>query len=66
MVLHFLDAGLALFFRVFPFPPSLFDSQETLMEVVEGIKQWVGGSVDLGDVIDLINSWADPVRHPSN
>jgi hypothetical protein len=36
----------------------------TLYEVVSAINQWAVGSFDLGDVIDLINSWADPANHP--
>jgi hypothetical protein len=32
----------------------------SLSEAVEGIYKWVGGIFGLGEVIDLINSWADP------
>jgi hypothetical protein len=36
----------------------------SLIEIVSGINQWAAGSFDLGDVIDLINSWADSLRYP--
>jgi len=35
-----------------------------LSEVVNAITQWVSGNLDLGQVIDLLNSWADPLRYP--
>jgi len=38
----------------------------SLSEVVEGIYTWVGGLFGLGEVIDLIDSWADPVAYPPN
>lgn len=36
----------------------------SLSEVVFAINRWAVGSFELGDVIDLINSWADPFNHP--
>ena len=35
----------------------------SLSEVVDGIYEWVGGIFGLGEVIDLINSWADPASY---
>jgi len=42
-------------------PPCV---EVTLSEVVGAINQWAIGDFALGDVIDLINSWADPISHP--
>jgi len=39
-------------------------NEVTLPEVVNAITPWVSGNLDLGQVIDLINSWADPLRYP--
>jgi hypothetical protein len=39
-------------------------SEVTLMEAVESIIQWTNGTFSLGGVIDLINSWADPLLYP--
>jgi hypothetical protein len=36
----------------------------TLSEVVEGIYEWVEGNLGLGELIGLINSWADPIGYP--
>jgi hypothetical protein len=36
----------------------------SLSEAVDGIYEWVEGNMGLGEVIDLINSWADPAGHP--
>jgi hypothetical protein len=36
----------------------------TLVEVVNAINQWSLDELELGNIIDLINSWADPVSHP--
>jgi hypothetical protein len=33
--------------------------------VVDAINQWALANLELGNVIDLINSWADPIGHPS-
>jgi hypothetical protein len=38
----------------------------TLYEVISAINEWAVGSFELGGVIDLINSWADPDGHPPN
>ena len=38
----------------------------SLSEVVAGINQWAIGNMDLGEVIDLIDSWVDPSGHPAN
>jgi hypothetical protein len=38
----------------------------SLSEAVEGIYKWVGGNLGLGELIDLINSWADPSAYPPN
>jgi hypothetical protein len=37
----------------------------SLNEVVASINLWSQGKMDLGDVIDLINAWADQIDHPS-
>jgi hypothetical protein len=37
-----------------------------LTEVVNAINLWSMGDMDVGNVIDLINSWADPFMYPSN
>jgi hypothetical protein len=37
-----------------------------LSEIVTAINQWAAGALDQGDVIDLINSWADPLEYPPN
>jgi hypothetical protein len=37
----------------------------TLVEVVDSINQWISGNLGVGQVIDLINSWADPAAYPS-
>jgi hypothetical protein len=39
-------------------------NEASLNEVLAAINQWVGGGFYLGDVVDLINSWADPQTHP--
>lgn len=36
----------------------------SLSEVVSAINSWVNGGLDLVDVIDLIDSWADPDLYP--
>ena len=36
----------------------------TLMEVVDSINEWAADRFSLEDVIDLIDSWADPVKYP--
>ena len=36
----------------------------SLNEVVDSINRWVGRNIELGDVIDLIDSWTDPITHP--
>jgi hypothetical protein len=36
----------------------------TLVEVVNAINQWRLDELDLRNIIDLINSWADPELHP--
>ena len=36
----------------------------SLIEVVAAINQWATGGFDLGDVIDLIDSWVDPMTYP--
>jgi hypothetical protein len=36
----------------------------TLSEIVNAINQWAAGTFELGDVVALINSWADPIHHP--
>lgn len=38
----------------------------SLTEVVAAINDWAAGNLALGDVIDLINSWADVTAHPAN
>jgi hypothetical protein len=43
-------------------PPCV---EVTLAEAVEAINQWAQGNLQLGDVIDLIDSWADPANYPS-
>jgi hypothetical protein len=35
----------------------------SLSEIVLGINQWAAGGFELGNVIDLINSWADSAGH---
>jgi hypothetical protein len=37
----------------------------SLSEVVDGIYEWAVGNLRLGELIDLINSWADPLEYPS-
>jgi hypothetical protein len=37
----------------------------SLSEAVDGIYDWVEGNLELGELIDLINSWADPLEYPS-
>ena len=39
-------------------------NEALLNEVLAAINQWAGGGFNLGDVVDLINSWADPQTHP--
>jgi hypothetical protein len=39
-------------------------SEVTLTEIVRAINEWASGGFALGEVIDLIISWADPVAHP--
>ncbi|MFZ2456666.1 MAG: BNR-4 repeat-containing protein [Candidatus Altiarchaeia archaeon] len=41
-------------------------SEVTLAEVVNAINMWVSSSLDLGEVVDLIDSWADPAAYPPN
>jgi hypothetical protein len=36
----------------------------SLFEAVEGIYSWVSGNLGLGELIDLIDSWADPADYP--
>jgi hypothetical protein len=36
----------------------------TLAEAVNAIIKWADGTFPLGDVIDIINSWADPAVYP--
>jgi hypothetical protein len=38
----------------------------SLSEVITAINQWAAGNFDLGYVIDLINSWADPLDNPAS
>ena len=38
-------------------------SEVALSEVVAAINQWAAGNLNLGQVMDLINSWADPITH---
>jgi hypothetical protein len=38
----------------------------TLSELVDAINRWVEGGYNLGDLIDLIDSWADPGDYPPN
>jgi hypothetical protein len=38
----------------------------TLSEAIDGIYEWVEGNLRLGEVIDLINSWADPAVYFPN
>jgi hypothetical protein len=39
-------------------------NEVTLAEVVSGITAWSNGSMQLNDVIALINSWADQAGYP--
>jgi pectate lyase len=43
------------------YPPC---EEVTLSEVVNSINRWVEGVYYLGDLIGLINSWADPLSYP--
>jgi len=36
----------------------------SLGEVINAINQWANSFMGLQGVIDLINSWADPVKYP--
>jgi hypothetical protein len=36
----------------------------TLSELVDAINRWVVGEYNLGDLVDLIDSWADPAGYP--
>ena len=38
----------------------------TLTEAVDAIIKWTDGTFRLGDLIDLIDSWADPADYPSD
>jgi hypothetical protein len=39
-------------------------NEVTLTEAVSAIISWADGTFLLGDVIDIINSWADPTNYP--
>jgi hypothetical protein len=36
----------------------------TLQEALDSIKEWIAGTMSLREVLDIINSWADPVNYP--
>jgi len=38
----------------------------SLGEVVSAINDWANGAISLQGVIDLINSWADPISYLPN
>ena len=39
-------------------------SEVTLAEAVDAVIKWADGTFQLGNLIDLIDSWADPRSHP--
>jgi len=43
---------------------SLPFNEVSLTEVAAGITSWTQRKIGLKEAIDLINSWADPVRYP--
>jgi hypothetical protein len=45
------------------YPPC---GEVALSEVVDAINVWAEGRYDLGALIDLIDSWADPEGYPAD
>ncbi|MFZ2456444.1 MAG: NBR1-Ig-like domain-containing protein [Candidatus Altiarchaeia archaeon] len=41
-------------------------AEVSLTEIVDSINRWATNDYTLGDVITLINSWADPAGHPAS